>query len=90
MKEVPAEVKSARLHKLLALAEKLKGEYEQKFIGKILEFVPEEVKDGYTEGYSENYIRLYLAGEYAKSMPVRAEDAFKDGLFAQIPHKEGD
>ena len=90
MKEVSPEAKSARLHKLLALAEKLKGEYEQKFIGKILEFVPEEVKDGYTEGYSENYIRLYLAGEYAKSVPVRAERAFKDGLFAQILHKEGE
>lgn len=90
LKEVPPGVKSARLHALLALAERLKGEYERAQIGKVLEFVPEEVRGGYTEGYSENYIRLYIAGGTDKTARVRAEGAFKDGLLAVKTDTEGE
>ena len=84
MKEVPPNVKDARLHRLLALASELKGEYERAHIGKALELVPEERRKGYTEGYSENYIRLYVAGGAEGRTRVRAVGAFKDGLLAEI------
>lgn len=84
MKEVPPNVKDARLHRLLALASELKGEYERAHIGKALELVPEERREGYTEGYSENYIRLYVAGGAEGRTRVRAVGAFKDGLLAEI------
>ncbi len=90
MREIPPAVKSGRLHRLLSLAARLKGEYEQKFIGKILEFVPEEEKDGYCEGYSQNYIRLYLAGGARGRIRVRAGLPFKDGLLAEHIDEKGE
>ena len=80
-KEVPPEIKSQRLHKLLALAGTLRKEYEERYIGKVLELVPEEISEGYTQGYSENYIRLYFEGALSEKTSVRAVSAYKDGLL---------
>lgn len=82
--ELPAEIRKRRLHELLALSHELRHTYEQKFVGKTLELVPEEVKDGYTEGYSENYIRLYVKGTAEKKVRVTAREAYADGLLAEI------
>ncbi len=82
--ELPAEIRKRRLHELLALSHELRQTYEQKFVGKILELVPEEVKDGYTVGYSENYIRLYVKGTAEKKVRVLAREAYADGLLAEI------
>ncbi len=82
--ELPAEIRKRRLHELLALSHELRQTYEQKFVGKVLEIVPEEVKDGYTVGYSENYIRLYVKGTAEKKVRVLAREAYADGLLAEI------
>lgn len=82
--ELPAEIRKRRLHELLALSHELRQTYEQKFVGKTLELVPEEVKDGYTVGYSENYIRLYVKGNVGKKTRVLARESFADGLLAEI------
>lgn len=82
--ELPAEIRKRRLHELLALSHELRQTYEQKFVGKVLEIVPEEVKDGYTVGYSENYIRLYVKGNVGKKTRVLAREAYADGLLAEI------
>lgn len=82
--ELPAEIRKRRLHELLALSHELRQTYEQKFVGKVLEIVPEEVKDGYTVGYSENYIRLYVKGNVGKKTRVLARESFADGLLAEI------
>lgn len=82
--ELPAEIRKRRLHELLALSHELRQTYEQKFVGKVLEIVPEEVKDGYTVGYSENYIRLYVKGTAEKKVRVTAREAYADGLLAEI------
>ena len=82
--ELPAQVRKRRLHELLALSHELRQTYEQKFVGKVLEIVPEEVKDGYTVGYSENYIRLYVKGTAEKKVRVTAREAYADGLLAEI------
>lgn len=81
-KEVPPEIKSQRLHKLLALAGTLRKEYEERYIGKVLELVPEEISEGYTQGYSENYIRVYVEGALSEKTSVRAVSAYKDGILA--------
>ena len=53
----------------------------EKFIGRVLEMVPENCIDGYTEGYSENYIRIYVTGEMSKQPTrVRVEGLFRDGV----------
>ena len=84
MQDLPKEIKSERLHRLLFVAEKLHGEYVRKFIGKELSFIPEEDKGGYTVGYSENYIRLYSEGEIKQKCKVVAKQVFEDGLLVQL------
>ena len=81
LKELAPQVKKERLGRLMALGRRLRGEYEGAFLGKTLELVPEEEKDGYTEGYSENYIRLYVLGSVKKRTRVRALERYKDGLL---------
>lgn len=81
LKELAPQVKKERLGRLMALGRRLRGEYEGAFLGKTLELVPEEEKDGYTEGYSENYIRLYVRGSVKKRTQVRAFERYKDGLL---------
>lgn len=85
LKELPAAVKKERLHRLLALGRELREQYERAHIGKTLEMIPEEEKNGYTVGYSENYIRLYLAGGAlaGQKVRVRAVALFEDGLLAE-------
>ncbi len=83
LKDSPAQTKKERLHRLMCVAEKLRQEYEQQFIGKELELVPEEEKEGFTVGYSQNYIRLYVAGKVDKRGKVRAVRPYADGLLAE-------
>ena len=88
--ELPAEVKSRRLHEMLAVAAQLRADYEKQFIGRTLELVPEERKGEYTVGYSQNYIRLYVRGEIAKKARVVAAQPFEDGLLAVQEAKGGE
>ena len=67
---------------MLAIAGQLRKEYETKFLGKVLELVPEEKKGEYTTGYSQNYIRLYVRGEVLKKARVVAVEVMEDGLLA--------
>ncbi len=83
-KELPFAVKKERLGRLLEKGAAQKRRYMEKFIGAVLELVPENVSDGYTEGYSENYIRLYVEGALEKEPArVRGVRLFKDGLLAE-------
>ncbi len=82
-KELPFALKKERVEKLLLVGEKEKERYASRFIGQVLELVPENCIEGYTEGYSENYIRVYVAGEMEKRpTQVRVERLFKDGVLA--------
>ena len=83
-KELPFAVKKERVERLLAVGAKQKERYLEKFIGQIVELVPENCFDGYTEGYSENYMRVYVEGEMEKRPThVRVERLFKDGVLAK-------
>ncbi len=88
-KELPSAVKKSRLDKLLAVGAAQKRKYMSRFVGRVLEIVPENCIEGYTEGYSENYIRLYVEGEMEKyPTHVRVESIFKDGLLCKKMKKE--
>lgn len=83
-KELPFALKKERVERLLLKGAEQKNIYMQKFIGKVLEMIPEQCIDGYTEGYSENYIRLYVEGEMEKQPThVRVERLFKDGVLVK-------
>ena len=83
-KELPYAVKKERVDRLIKKAAEEKTKYMQRFVGKVVELVPENCFDGYTEGYSENYIRVYVEGEMEKRpTQVRVEGLFKDGVIAK-------
>ena len=84
-KELPFALKKERVEKLLLKGAEEKKRYMERFIGQILEIVPENCFEGYTEGYSENYIRVYVKGEMEKRLTqVCVEGLFKDGVIATI------
>jgi tRNA A37 methylthiotransferase MiaB len=86
MKDLSPDIKKQRLDKLLLLKAQKKQAFAEKMQGKILEFLPEEVKDGLLEGYSENYLRLYVDTNFKqdKIIKVKVLEPFKDGAKAQI------
>ena len=62
--KVPGNIKKERVHKLIELSNELEREYFNKFIGKEVEVLIEEEKDGYYLGFTDNYIPLKLKGDY--------------------------
>ena len=83
-KELPFALKKERVERLLAKGAEQKTIYMQRYIGKVLEMIPEQCIEGYTEGYSENYIRLYVQGEMEKRPThVRVECFFRDGVLVK-------
>lgn len=86
MADISPEIKKNRLDRLLEEKARLKAEFAEAMKGKILEFLPEEFKDGYTDGYSENYLKLYVKGDFASKniMKVKVSTAFSDGAIAEI------
>ena len=88
-KELPATVKKERVECLIAKGLKEKEKYMRRFVGQVVEIVPENCFDGVTEGYSENYIRVYVEGDIGKEpTQVRVEKLFKDGVLASCLTKK--
>ena len=83
MKDLSPQVKSERLHRLLKAAERAQSRYIEGFIGRSLDFIAEEIQNGYTCGYTGNYIKGYLAGEVCtgKKYKVILKEKFADGAY---------
>lgn len=60
--QVPENIKKERVKKLIALSKELEEEYMNKFVGSILEFIPETEKDGYLYGHTGNYLYVKAKG----------------------------
>ena len=86
MEDLPSEIKKERLNRLLDIKANKKLEFAKKMVGKTLNMLPEETKEGYTEGYSENYLRLYIKDYKGEKniVKVRVVEPFKDGALAEI------
>lgn len=86
MKDLPPEVKKRRLNELLEIKSERKRAFAEKMVGKTLDFLFEEEKDGFFEGYSENYLRIYLKNykDDGKIKKVTVTAPFKDGALAEI------
>lgn len=84
-KDLPPDIKSERLHRLLSAGEAAAKRYVTRFIGKSLEFIAEEEEDGYTTGYTGNYIKVYLPErvETGKKYSVKIKELFGDGALAE-------
>ena len=86
MQDLPASVKKERLNILLEKKSQRKLEFANAMVGKTLDFLGEEQKDGYLEGYAENYLRLYVkdSNPDGKIKKVSVIRPFKDGALAEI------
>ena len=85
LKDIPAEIKSERLHRLLKAAERTSTAFASRFIGKSQSIIAEEFVDGYTSGYTGNYIRVYVPDKLqaGKKYNVKIKNLYKDGVIAE-------
>ncbi|TXK84094.1 tRNA (N(6)-L-threonylcarbamoyladenosine(37)-C(2))-methylthiotransferase MtaB [Paenibacillus sp. N3.4] len=65
--QVDEEIKNARVHELIDLSETMQLAYAQKFIGQVLEVIPERAHKGTSDsglfmGYSDNYVQVVFEG----------------------------
>ena len=81
--DIDGITKRERLQRLMQLAKVQQSAYEKQFVGKILQFIPEEMQGEYTVGYSENYIRLYFKGECKEPCSILAIEQFEQGLLVK-------
>lgn len=66
--QVDEEVKHARVHDLIDLSEQMQLAYAEKFVGQVLDVIPERDPKGAPEtgqvlGYSDNYLQIVFDGD---------------------------
>ena len=63
--QIDPKVKKDRVHRLIEVGEKLKMEYEKKFIGRELDVIIEsyDPKTKLYKGYSSNYIEVHVSSK---------------------------
>lgn len=86
LKDLPPQIKSERLHRLLAAGEASSKRYIERFLNKPTDFIAEEYSDGLTTGYTPNYIKVYapLTLECGKKYGVVLTEIFKDGAYGKL------
>ena len=67
MKEISSKEKTNRAHKLLELSNILEKEYNDKFEGKLVDVLIEEIKDGKSIGHTSNYLKVIVNEELEKN-----------------------
>ncbi len=65
--QVPEEVKNDRVHRLIELSNQSSLEYSKKFVGEVLDIIPESIyaesnEEGLIYGYSDNYLKVFFQG----------------------------
>ncbi|MED0671550.1 tRNA (N(6)-L-threonylcarbamoyladenosine(37)-C(2))-methylthiotransferase MtaB [Aneurinibacillus aneurinilyticus] len=97
--QVDEEVKNRRVHELIALSDKLALEYSVKFVGDVLEVIPEEPykeapDSGLYVGHSDNYLKLVfeanesLVGKICKVRLDEPGSEYCKGTFARVLSEE--
>ncbi len=61
--QVDGNIKEERSQKLIELSNKNEKEYNEKYIGKSVEVLFEEEKDGLWSGYTKNYVRVFVRSD---------------------------
>lgn len=82
--DLPKEVKSERLHRLLKAGETAALKFIQKQLGREYAVISEEFDGEYTCGYTGNYIKVYIKGERKGKVKVKLLKPFRDGVTAEI------
>ena len=87
MKDLDKEIKKQRLDKLLKIKEQCKTDFALSMKNKELDFLFEEIKDGFAVGYTQNYLRIYIK-DYKKHKENQIEkvvvtEPYLDGAIAK-------
>lgn len=66
--QIDEEVKNARVHELIDLSERMQLDYANRFVGQVLEVIPERVTKGAPDsglivGYTDNYLQVVFPGD---------------------------
>lgn len=90
LKDLPAAVKSERLHRLLKAGEEASKSYLNRFLNKKTDFISEEYQDGFTTGYTPNYIKVYvpLPLVSGRKYGVELTGIFKDGAYGKLSDRK--
>ena len=86
MKDIPPEVKSSRMQRLLLKANEASLRYITGCIGKNFEFIAEEKVGEYFTGYTQNYIKVYVKSDLfaGKKYTVKIVNTYSDGALAEL------
>ncbi|MDO3409156.1 tRNA (N(6)-L-threonylcarbamoyladenosine(37)-C(2))-methylthiotransferase MtaB [Saccharibacillus sp. CPCC 101409] len=65
--QVDEDIKNTRVHELIELSERMQLEYAQKFVGQVVEVIPEKndkglYPQGFAAGHSDNYLTVVFEG----------------------------
>lgn len=93
--QVPDEVKNERVQKLIQLSNQLSLEYAEKFVGDVLEVIPErpykeDPTSGLYMGYSDNYLQVVfpaneeMVGKVCRVRIDQAGPEYCHGTFARV------
>lgn len=89
-KQIDGKKKEERSQKLMELSNQNEKEYHQTYLGKELEVLFEEEKNGMYKGHTKNYIVAYLPKENAKSqmenkmVKVKCSKAEQDHVLVEM------
>ena len=61
--KIPSNIKKDYVKRLIELSKELEIEYASKFIGKELEILVEQTKDGFSYGHTSNYLNVKVKGK---------------------------
>ncbi len=83
---IDGNIKKERARRLLMVSKELEKEYANKFIGKSLEVLFEEVKDGVSIGHTSNYLKVKVKGEISTNTfkNVKIKSYLMESLIGEI------
>ena len=78
--QIDGNIKEERSQKLIELSNKNERECNEKYIGKSVEVLFEEEKDGLWSGYTKNYVRVFVESDESlenKILKVEIKDVYE-------------
>ena len=83
---IDGNIKKDRARRLLLVSRELEKEYANKFIGKSLEVLFEEVKDGISIGHTSNYLKVKVKGDIPSNTfkKVKIKSYLLDSLIGEV------
>lgn len=84
--QISESIKTERVHRLIALGEKLAKAYQERFIGRVVPVLLEErSNEGFLMGYTPEYIPVRVQGGEAGSVyPVRLTGIESEGMIGTL------